>query len=258
MDLMETSFVFFIFLFGLIIGSFLNCLIWRLYKEETVLGRSYCPECEQEIKWYDNIPLLSFIILKGKCRFCGEKISWQYPLVELISGILFALSYYFALQNNFSFLELFFYFFVISLAIIIFVFDLRWYLIPVWVVIIGGLLIVALNIFFGHSVWSILLSMFIGAGFFGLQYLVTRGRGVGEGDIWLGALFGAIFPDLKFLVLSFFLTYMIGGLTAIILMIFKLKKFGSRLPLGIFLSLSLVFVLFFGQRIIDWYFSLIF
>ncbi|MFA7601286.1 MAG: prepilin peptidase, partial [Patescibacteria group bacterium] len=112
MFLMESFFIFFMFLFGLIIGSFLNCLIWRLYKEETVLGRSYCPKCGQELKWYDNIPVLSFIFLKGRCRFCNDKISWQYPLVEIITGLLFAFSYYFSLQNGLSFLELFFYFFV--------------------------------------------------------------------------------------------------------------------------------------------------
>ncbi len=255
---MESFFVFFMFLFGLIIGSFLNCLIWRLYKEETVLGRSYCPKCGQELRWYDNIPVLSFIFLKGKCRFCGDKISWQYPLVEIITGLLFAFSYYFSLQNGLSFLELFFYFFVISLSIIIFVFDLRWYLIPVWVVIIGGVLIISLNIFFGASILNVLLSMLIGASFFGLQYLITRGKGIGEGDIWLGALFGAIFPDIKLLILSIFLTYIIGGLVAMVLIIFKIKKIGSRLPLGIFLSLSLLIVLFFGKEIVNWYFSLIF
>ena len=255
---MESFFIFFMFLFGLIIGSFLNCLIWRLYKEETVLGRSYCPKCGQELRWYDNIPVLSFIFLKGKCRFCGDKISWQYPLVEIITGLLFAFSYYFSLQNGLSFLELFFYFFVISLSIIIFVFDLRWYLIPVWVVIIGGVLIISLNIFFGASILNVLLSMLIGASFFGLQYLITRGKGIGEGDIWLGALFGAIFPDIKLLILSIFLTYIIGGLVAMVLIIFKIKKIGSRLPLGIFLSLSLLIVLFFGKEIVNWYFSLIF
>lgn len=255
---MELFFIFFIFAFGLIIGSFLNCLIWRLYKEETVLGRSYCPNCNKELKWYDNIPLLSFIILKGRCRFCDEKISWQYPLVELITGLLFALSYYLSLKHGFSFLELFFYLFVISLSVIIFVFDLRWYLIPVWTVIVGGLVVIALNLFFGASIISLLISMFVGASFFGIQYLITRGKGIGEGDIWLGALFGAIFPNLKLLVLSIFLTYIIGGLVAAILLIFKVKEVGSRLPLGIFLSLSLIICLFFGKEIVDWYFSLIF
>lgn len=253
---MELFFIFFIFLFGLIIGSFLNCLIWRLYKEETVLGRSYCPNCGKELKWYDNIPLLSFIILGGRCRFCDEKISWQYPLVELITGLLFTLAYYFSLKNGLSFLELFFYFFVVSLSVIIFVFDLRWYLIPIWTVVVGGLVIIALNLFFGVSVVSLLISMLVGAGFFGIQYLITQGKGIGEGDIWLGALFGAIFPNLKLLILTIFLTYIIGGLVAAILLIFKVRKIGSQLPLGIFLSLALVIVLFFGQGIINWYFSL--
>ena len=85
---------FFFLLFGLIIGSFLNCLVWRLYKEETLGGRSYCPQCHHQIDWYDNLPVLSFIILRGKCRHCHKKISWQYPLVELIVSLLFGLSFF--------------------------------------------------------------------------------------------------------------------------------------------------------------------
>jgi len=80
-------------IFGLLIGSFINCLAWRLYKEETIFGRSYCPKCLKQILWHDNIPLLSFILLKGKCRSCSEKISWQYPLVELATGLLFYFSF---------------------------------------------------------------------------------------------------------------------------------------------------------------------
>ena len=83
----------FIFLFGLIIGSFLNCLIWRLHQEESLGGRSYCPNCRHKLFWYDNIPLLSFILLCGRCRYCQKKISWQYPLVELAVAILFVLSF---------------------------------------------------------------------------------------------------------------------------------------------------------------------
>lgn len=255
---MELFFYVFIFIFGLMIGSFLNCLIWRLYKEETVLGRSYCPKCGEELRWYDNIPVFSFIFLKGKCRFCDEKISWQYPLVELATGMLFVFSYYLALANGFSFLELFFYFFVISLSVIIFVFDLRWYLIPISTVVVGGLTVITLNLFLGASIVSILISMFIGAAFFGAQYVLTRGKGLGEGDIWLGALFGAIFPDIKMLLLTIFLTYIIGGVTALFLLVFKLKSIGSKLPLGIFLTLALVISLFFGADIANWYFSLLF
>ncbi len=90
---MNILIIIFIFLFGLIIGSFLNCLIWRLHKEESILGRSYCPKCRHQIVWYDNIPVFSFLLLKGKCRHCGKNISWQYPLVELATGILFVMSF---------------------------------------------------------------------------------------------------------------------------------------------------------------------
>lgn len=258
MELLESFFISFMFVFGLLIGSFLNCLIWRLYKEETVLGRSYCPNCKTTIAWYDNIPIASFLFLKGRCRHCRRKISWQYPAVELVSGILFAFSYYFSLKNGLSFLELFFLLFIISLAIIIFIFDLRWFVVPVQTIIIGGILVIALNLFFGAPPLALLLSMVVGAGFFGLQYLVTRGRGIGEGDIWLGGLFGAIFPDLKLLILSIFLTYVIGGVVAVVLLVLGKKRLGSQLPLGIFLSLALLICLFFGKELVDWYFGLIF
>lgn len=255
---MELFFYIFFFAFGLIIGSFLNCLIWRLYKEETVLGRSYCPTCNRELKWYDNIPLLSFVSLGGRCRFCKERIPLQYPLVELITGVLFFFSYFVTMNRDLQFLELFFYFFVIALAIIIFVFDLRWYLIHTNTIIVGGLVLIVVNILRGYSFLNILLAMAVGAAFFGLQYLITRGRGIGEGDIWLGALFGIIFPDLRILALTIFLTYIIGGLVALFLLIFGLKKVGSKLPLGIFLSAALVISLFFGEHIANWYFSLVF
>jgi len=89
----------FVFLFGLIIGSFLNCLIWRLHKEEKMSGRSYCPKCEKIIAWHDNIPVLSFILLGGKCGHCGKPISWQYPIIELATGVLFVVAF----LNNFQF-----------------------------------------------------------------------------------------------------------------------------------------------------------
>ena len=95
--------LFFIFIFGLIIGSFLNCLVWRLHTGEGMMNRSYCPKCKQQIAWYDNIPVLSFVLLGGKCRHCRQKISWQYPVVELATGIFFLIT---AICNNFVYLDL--------------------------------------------------------------------------------------------------------------------------------------------------------
>ena len=125
------AFLVIIFVFGLLIGSFLNCLIWRLYSEETIKGRSYCPKCRHQISWYDNIPVLSFIFLKGKCRHCRKKISWQYTIIELTCAILFALAFDLNVLASASPLKLFFDLFLISSLIVIFVFDLRWMMISV-------------------------------------------------------------------------------------------------------------------------------
>ncbi|MFA4941987.1 MAG: prepilin peptidase, partial [Patescibacteria group bacterium] len=124
-------------------GSFLNCLVWRLHEGEGMWNRSYCPKCRKQIAWYDNIPVFSFIFLSGKCRHCRKSISWQYPAVELITGILFFLSFYLNLLNfsagdflNFQpfsnpnfLLSVFRDWFVIAVMIVIFIYDLRWYLI---------------------------------------------------------------------------------------------------------------------------------
>ncbi len=130
----------FVFIFGLIIGSFLNCLVWRLHKKEGLLNRSYCPKCRKQIAWHDNIPVLSFIMLKGKCRQCGKAISWQYPLVELATGLLFVAAYYFNYKLQITtrlpdgqdyklIIQLLRDWFLICVMAVIFIYDLRWYLI---------------------------------------------------------------------------------------------------------------------------------
>src|SRR5665647_529672 len=120
------------FIFGLIIGSFLNVVIYRLNLAESLLGRSHCPHCQNKINWYDNIPLLSFILLYAKCRNCKESISWQYPVVELTTGIIFALTAYIFLASGQleNWLETIFYLGLFSALIVIFVFDLKYLEIP--------------------------------------------------------------------------------------------------------------------------------
>jgi len=130
---MELIFSFFIFLFGLVVGSFLNCVIYRLETEQSFLkGRSFCPHCGYPLAWKDLIPLLSFLILKGKCRYCGEKISGQYPLVELATGTLFLLvAYYFLFPLNVIHIVKTCYLLIVaSFLIVIFVYDLKHYIIP--------------------------------------------------------------------------------------------------------------------------------
>lgn len=245
-------------IFGMLIGSFLNCLAWRLYKEETIFGRSYCPKCLSKIKWYDNIPLLSFIILKGKCRSCAKKISWQYPLVELITGLLFYAAF---LTFSWSPIFLLKSLIVISVLILVFIFDFRWYLIPVSVLLWSGLAIILLGAIshlhnLGYYIFALIVTMSVAAAFFGVQYLLTKGKGLGEGDIWLGIFLGAFFTNVLELSVAVLCAYFIGAIVGMGLLITGNKKWGSKLPLGVFLSLGAIIALFWGQEIATWYLGL--
>lgn len=245
-------------IFGMLIGSFINCLAWRLYKEETILGRSYCPLCLKPIKWYDNIPLLSFLILKGRCRFCSQKISWQYPIVELITGLLF---YFAFLSFGASLIFLIKALIIISILVLVFIFDFRWYLIPVSVLIWGAVILAVLGYFIypyniGYYIFSLIINMAVAGVFFGGQYLLTRGRGLGEGDIWLGLFLAVAFVNLKTLGVALLSAYFIGALVGIILLLTNRKKWSSKLPLGVFLAIGALISLFSGSQIAAWYLGL--
>ena len=185
---MDYSFVVLSALMGLLIGSFLNCLIWRLYKNETISGRSYCPKCSNMIAWYDNIPLFSFLILRGRCRHCHKKISWQYPLVEFATSLLFALAFLKNISSPDLGILLARDWLIIASLMIVFVYDLRWQLVPMLIVWPVTGVVFILNLLLGFSWQSIVLSGLLGAAFFLIQYIVTKKRGLGEGDIWLGLL----------------------------------------------------------------------
>jgi prepilin signal peptidase PulO-like enzyme (type II secretory pathway) len=238
------------FVLGLIFGSFLNSLVYRLYHNLSVWGRSFCPACQQIIKIRDLIPVLSFIILGAKCRFCHKQISWQYPIVELVAGILFALVYW---ENSSINLILFRNLFFVLVFIFVFIFDLKYYLILdkiIWPALIVGLVI---NLIIGLNWFDLVLGIVLGAGFFLLQHLLSRGRWIGNGDVKLGALLGAMFGWQLTLVIII-LAYFIGGLIGIILLASGKKKFGDVLPMGTFLSAAAIIVLLWGEQILSWYF----
>lgn len=253
---MSLLFSIFVFIFGLIIGSFLNCLIWRLYKDETLGGRSYCPQCRHTIAWYDNIPLLSFLILKCRCRHCREKISWQYPLVEFVTAALFLLTFQADISSSqFSWLLLRDWFLIITL-VIVFVYDLRWQLVPLKVVWFMGALILILSIILGVPLVTELFYAALGAIFFLAQYLLTKKRGVGEGDIWLGAYLGAAFPGAWPLLLIMVISYGLGAIISLILISGAKKNWKSRIALGPFLAGGAIITLIWGEKIITWYLGL--
>ena len=260
--------LFFVFVFGLMIGSFLNCLLWRLYKEESILGRSYCPKCRQAIAWYDNIPLLSFVLLRGRCRHCRLPISWQYPLLELATALLFSLAFiknlggwsfyvsweYFDLLfkiNTWHFyVSLLRDWFVIAVMLVVLVYDLRWYLISNLVIIPAAIIIFSLNLLLGFSWYNSIFFAIISSSFFLLQFIITSRRGIGEGDIWLGFLLGLIFPQLPSWWLMIVFAYLLGSLVGLVLLARGRKKWGSKLPLGVFLAAATIIVLLFGQPIL--------
>jgi len=255
---MTLIFSIFIVLIGLIIGSFLNCLIWRLYKNESMGGRSYCPKCHHQIDWYDNIPVLSFFLLGAKCRHCHRKISWQYPIVESLTAILFLLT--FLNDSNSSQISLLLirdWLLVVTL-IIVFVYDFRWQLIPMTIIWPMTAVFFGLNIFVGFSWTSILIAGAVSAAFFGMQYIITRKKGIGEGDIWLGLLLGVSFPDFSKLFLILILAYSIGAFVGIALMIIKKESGKAKIALGPFLALGAIITLIWGDKIIAWYMSLFF
>lgn len=263
--------LFFIFLFGLIIGSFINCLIWRLHTGEGLLNRSYCPKCKSQIAWYDNLPVLSFLILRGRCRHCKKNISWQYPLVELIVGALFVLAWQadlsrtglgeFDIESGITGLRLSFLilvirdWFLISVMTVIFIFDLRWYLILDIITLPSALIVLVLNLMLGQEWQGLVFSGIIGGGFFLAQFVISKGKWIGGGDIRLGLLMGLSlgWPGVAIAIM---IAYFTGSIVGVGLIAGGKKKWGSEIPLGVFLSLATIITLFWGNEILNWYFGL--
>jgi leader peptidase (prepilin peptidase)/N-methyltransferase len=241
-------------IFGAIVGSFLNVCIIRLPKEESIIiPGSHCPQCNHPIKFYDNIPLISYLLLGGKCRYCQRSISAQYPLVEgttAISSLLLFLKYGLSLSY-------FFYFSFVAALIIITVIDLYHQIIPdvisipgIGVGLLGALIIPHITFF--NSLLGILLgggSLFVVATFY--QWLFKR-EGMGGGDVKLLAMIGA-FLGWDAVILTILLSSLIGSITGIIIMVLKGKDFKYAIPFGPFLSLGAVIALFYKNEIISWY-----
>lgn len=269
--------IIFIFFFGLIIGSFLNCLIWRLHEREGMGNRSYCPKCRKQISWYDNIPVLSFILLGGKCRHCKKKISLQYPVVELATGILFLMAFLnnesemmnnelsvfpavnslptIILNSKFLILTLKDWF-IIAVMVVIFIYDLRWSLILDKVTLPACLVVFILNLALGVNWLNLIVSAAIGGSFFLIQFLVSKGKWIGGGDIRLGFLMGFSLGYPSLLIVAILAAYFIGSVVSLSLVMFKKKKWNSEIPFGVFLSSATVLTVFWGDMIVNWYLSL--
>ncbi|NUM25522.1 MAG: prepilin peptidase [Candidatus Buchananbacteria bacterium] len=241
-----------LFIFGLIIGSFLNVVIARLGKKKSFWsGRSECPKCKYQINWYDNIPVISFIILRGRCRNCHQSISWQYPMVELATALMFVWIYtVFGLGAKFFIYSVF-----SSFLMVLFVYDLKHYLILDRVSVPAMIVAFLGNIYLGAGLADLLLGSAIGAGFFAAQYFISGGRWVGDGDIRLGAVMGLML-GWKFVLVALFIAYLTGATVGVFLMMLKKKKMSSEVPFGPFLTLATFITMLYGRELINWYFNL--
>ena len=267
--------MFIIFLIlGFIIGSFLNVLVYRIHTaEELFWDRSRCPHCKKQIRWFDNIPVVSFVILKFRCRDCQKKISWQYPIVEIFTGVIFALIgwKFFVLTNEASWLPTVFYLLMSSSLIAILVYDFFYLEIPGSVLWVSIFLAIIFGLYSdGTTFLSLenntpnLLDTFVFPGvlsatvafvfFFSLSFF-SKEKWMGMGDAYLVILLGLIlgWPEI---ILALFLAFAVGAMYGIIAIAFKNKKLKSQVPFAPFLVIGTFISLFFYSPLINWYFSL--
>ncbi len=248
---MELFFLLFLFFFGICIGSFLGVIIDRLPRGESIsAGRSYCEFCKKKLTFFDLIPLFSFLFLRGKCRYCHKKLSWYYPLVEGITGILFVLvGIHIGMVNT---TEIFYYLFIVSIVVALFFIDLKYGIIPFSLIFPAIIVSLFYVVILHQPVFITTILSALGAMLFFLSiFLVTRGRGMGFGDVVYAFLMGLVlgFP---MIVLGLYIAFLSGAFISVILIIRKKKKMkGGTVPFGPFLVAGTIISLFWGQPFID-------
>ena len=243
-----------IFVLGLIVGSFSNVCIYRIPRNESVIyPASHCPKCRTKIKPVDNIPLLSYILLKGRCRNCGSKISVQYPVVEFLTGLIYLIIY---LIYGLSIQSLVY--IILSSALIIIAFiDLQEQMIPDIISlpgIVAGLILSFIVLY--RSFINSALGTLVGGGIIliiaWVGSIIFKKETMGGGDVKLAAMIGA-FLGWRYTIISLFLGFFLGALTGIILIMAKIKKREDAIPFGPFIALGSIITLLCGEKILLWY-----
>ena len=242
-----------IFLFGITVGSFLNVLIYRIpKKEEFVKTRSHCMSCGYQLEWYDLIPIFSWLSLGGKCRKCKSKISAQYPLIELLNGILWVLSFLFYDLTITTLLFCGLFSSLIALSVI----DFRTYEIPVgfniFILVLGTIRVIC-EFIGDHNSWPEFIIGLVSVSVpLLLIFYATKGRGIGGGDVKLMGAAGLLL-GWKLIVLAFFLGCLLGSVIHITRM--KVSGESHVLAMGPYLSAGIIIAVLFGERIISAYFG---
>ena len=247
----------FVFLFGAVVGSFLNVCIYRIPRSESIVfPSSHCPECNNKIRAFDNIPVVSYLLLRGSCRACGTRISWQYPVVELLSALLTLF-----LFLRFYFSPTFFVLFVFCMALVVITFiDLEHQIIPDSISLPGIIIGFATSFILPWLSWkSSLIGIVAGGGSLLLvatgYQLLTKKEGMGGGDIKLLAMMGA-FLGWRSIPFIIFTSSLFGSVVGLTLMAIRKKDSQLPIPFGPFLAFGAVLFIFYGRQLIQWYFAL--
>ncbi|KAB3527590.1 prepilin peptidase [Alkaliphilus serpentinus] len=245
-----------IFTIGLVIGSFLNVCIYRIPEEKSIVfPPSHCTQCKTSLKAIDLIPIISFIIYRGRCRYCGEKISLQYPIVESMNGLMYVLLF---MKFGFS-IEFLQYALLISGLIVIFMIDYYHQIIPdglnIFIFVLAMIFIGSKNLATHSFPLSNFLGLLVAGGFFLLIAVLTNGA-MGGGDIKLMAALGFWFGLME-VILIIFLSFIIGGILSSMLVLLRMKGRKDYIPFGPFIVIATTIVTFFGKELLQWYLSII-
>lgn len=267
--------ILFVGIFGLLLGSFVNALVWRIREQSKISkkhaaraselsvtkGRSMCPHCRHELAPKDLIPLFSWLALRGKCRYCHKAIGWQYPVVELATGLLFVISYIYWPESRLSGVSQYLHFGVwlvmLTGFIALVIYDLKWMLLPNRIVyplmLLAGAL-AAYDLAVGAiALVDLALSVAIAGGIFYLLFMVSDGKWIGGGDVKLGTLIGLLLADPYLAFFALLLASVLGTLFVLPGMVLRKVTASSRIPFGPFLIAACVLVFFFGATAIEWY-----
>jgi prepilin signal peptidase PulO-like enzyme (type II secretory pathway) len=260
-----------VFIFGLVFGSFLNVVIYRLKTRQPagraaksiILGRSFCPDCKTTLKWHELVPLLSFIWLSGRCRYCKKKISWQYPIVELLSGLIWVGIFY-KVFGNLGFTvpaealakagDFIYYILIFSGLLVIAVYDFKWKIIPDKIIYPAAAIALIYNLagaFKSQDFWAFIWPLSAAAAVFLFLFsffYFSGGRAMGLGDAKLGFLIGLFLGPLP-AILAVFSAFVVGAVCGIILLVGGQKSLKSQVAFGPFLVIGAIIAFFFYDSI---------
>lgn len=258
---MEIFISIYIFIIGIIFGSFFNVCIYRIPEKQSISNPpSHCPNCNTRLKPRDLVPIFSYLLSGRKCRYCKEKISSRYAIVELLTGILFLIVF-----NKFYLdISAVYYLVLTSILIIITFIDIDHYIIPDGLLIVGSIFAIVFNIIFKIITIkeSLLGAIICGGGVLAIVYLIefiVKKEVMGGGDIKLFAMIG-LFLGIKNSLLSALISVYVGAIFGVIMIICsKIKKseFNSMIPYGPFISIATFIVMLYGDNIINWYMNFI-